>query len=128
MEIVKVIGIGFIAACAALVLRQHRPEMALQVGLAAGILIFFIIIFKLSAVVDLLSSFADRAGVEPRFMGIILKVTGIAYLSEFAAGTCKDAGESAIASKIEMAGKVMIMVMAVPIVGALLDVLLNLIP
>jgi stage III sporulation protein AD len=58
----------------------------------------------------------------------VLKITGIAYISEFGAEICRDAGEGAIASKIEMAGKVIIIALAIPVITSLIDLVLKIMP
>ena len=63
-----------------------------------------------------------------QYFSLLIKITGIAYLSEFATNICKDSGETAIASKVELAGRVIIIAMSVPILGALIDTITNILP
>ena len=83
---------------------------------------------KLSAVIDLLEAYADKAEIKPIYFSAVLKITGIAYIAEFGAEICKDAGEGAIASKIELAGKVIIVMLAAPIITSLLDLIIEVMP
>ena len=128
MEILQIVGIGIVAVVLIVVLKSQRPEMAVMVSIATGIIIFLMIVGKLAIVVELLNGIADRADIDMRYLGTMLKIIGIAYIVEFGAEICKDAGESAIASKIELAGKVVIIFMAVPIITSLLDLILKVMP
>jgi stage III sporulation protein AD len=128
LDILQVVGIGIIATIIIVILKTWKPEAAIQVSIAAGVAIFMVLAGKLSAIIELLGKYAEKAGVGTVYFGILLKIIGVAYIAEFGAEVCKDAGESAIASKIELAGKVAILVLAVPIVTSLLDLIINLMP
>jgi stage III sporulation protein AD len=78
-------------------------------------------------VIEVLKYFASKTNIDLLYFTTILKVIAIAYITEFGAQVCKDAGESAIASKIEFGGKVLIMIMAIPILAALMDIITKLI-
>jgi len=117
-----------VATVIALLLKAHRPEMALQISLVTGIIIFLVILGKITAVVDLLSSYAEKVNIDMVYINTLLKIVGIAYIAEFGAEVCRDAGEGAIASKVELAGKVIIVVMAVPIITSLLDLIISILP
>ena len=79
-------------------------------------------------IITLIRSISEKAGINGEFLKIILKITGIAILAEFAVSVCKDSGESAIASKIEMGSKVIIISMSIPIISSLLELMLNILP
>ena len=128
MEILQIVGLGIIATIIITVLKAQRPEIALQVSILTGVVIFILIANKLSAVISLLSSYSRRTNIDMSYLTVLLKIIGIAYISEFGAEVCKDAGETAIASKIELAGKVTIIILAVPIVTSLLDLLIKIMP
>lgn len=128
MEIVQIIGIAFVSVFIIVLLKQYRPEFVIHISILAGIIIFLMLMPKLSAVIELLNNFTDKLGVNSQFFGILLKITGIAYLSEFAINICKDSGESAIASKVELGAKVIIIAMSIPILGSVLETILNILP
>jgi stage III sporulation protein AD len=111
----------------AVILREEKPEIALQVSIVTGLIIFVFVITKLSSVLNVLKYFASKTNIDLLYFTIILKVIAIAYITEFGAQVCKDAGEGSIASKIEFGGKVLIMIMAIPILAALMDVITKLI-
>jgi len=128
MQIVQFIGIGLVATIITIVLRRQKPEIAVQVSIITGVVIFMLLASKLSSIVELLEDYANRADIKPVYFTTVLKITGIAYIAEFGAEICKDAGESAIASKIELAGKVIIVALSVPIITSLLDLILKVMP
>ncbi len=128
MDILQIACIGIIAVVLTSIIKVQRPELALQLSIVTGLLIFIIVIVKLSAVIDFLQTFSKKADIDSTYITILLKIVGIAYIAEFGAEVCKDAGESSVASKIELAGKVTIVVLAVPIISSLLDMVVKLMP
>ncbi|MDF2520629.1 MAG: spoIIIAD [Clostridia bacterium] len=126
MDIMRIVMIGIIATILAVILREQKPEIALQVSIVTGLMIFIFVITKLNSVIAVMKYFASKTNIDLLYFTTILKVIAIAYITEFGVQVCKDAGEGSIASKIEFAGKVLIMVMAVPIVAALFDVITKL--
>ena len=83
---------------------------------------------KLSGIINLLQNLSTKASVNSTFLTLLIKITGIALLSEFAVSICKDSGESAIASKIEIGSKIIIISMSIPIISSLLEVILKVLP
>ena len=128
MDIVKIIGIGLTAAIIIIILKQYKPEFTIYVSLIAGTIILFMVMDKLNGVVNILQALANKTGVGSSFLGILLKITGIAILTEFAVSICKDSGETAIASKIDLGGKIIIISISIPIITALLELIINILP
>lgn len=128
MEIFRIVGIGLIATILSIILKQQKPEIAIQISIATGVIIFIFIATRLTAVLEVLNMLAGKIDIDLIYITTIFKIVGIAYVSEFGAQVCRDAGESAIASKIEFAGKILIMVLAIPILIALLNLVVRLIP
>lgn len=128
MEIIKIIGIALIALIIIILLKQYKPEFVLYVNLIAGALILFLVIDELTGIVKLIQSIADKASINSQFLSILLKITGIAFLSEFAVSICKDSGEAAIASKVELGSKIIIISMSIPIISTLLEIILKILP
>ena len=128
MDIVKIIGIGLIALIIIVIIKQYKPEFAIYVSLGAGILIFALIATKMSGIIDILKSLASKTAINSDFLVLLIKITGIAILTEFAVSVCKDSGESAIASKIDLGGKVIIMSMSIPIMSSLLETIIKILP
>lgn len=128
MSIMQVVAIAVVAAILILVIRQEKPELAFQVSLAAGLIIFVLIVWKVVDVINVLERLAARADLNMVFLGTLMRIIGIAYIAEFGTQICKDAGQSALAFKVELAGKLLILVLAVPIITTILDTVSRLLP
>lgn len=128
MEIFQIVGLALIAAVLAVLLKNQKPEIAIQISIAAGVVIFLLMAFRISAVVTLLQNLANKINIDIIYLSTVLKIIGIAYVTTFGAEVCRDAGESAIASKVEFAGKILIMILAVPILMAVLETILRIMP
>ena len=128
MEIIQIIGIAIVALIIVIILKQHRPEFAIYVSIITGILIIALVMDKLGGVINLLQDLSNRANINSKFLGLLLKITGIAFLAEFAVSICNDAGEGAIANKIEIGSKIIIIAMSIPIISSLLEVIVKILP
>ncbi|WZL71449.1 stage III sporulation protein AD [Clostridiaceae bacterium 35-E11] len=128
MEIFKIVGIGLVATILSVVLKNQKPEISLQISIVTGLIIFIFVIAKLNSVLEVLNIVAKKVDLDLVYITTIFKIVGIAYVSEFGAQVCRDAGETAIASKIEFAGKILIMVLAIPILVALLNLVVEIMP
>ena len=93
-EVIKIVGIGFMALIIAVILKQYRPEYAIYVSIIAGVLILFLAMDKITGIINLLKSISDKTYINKQFLGILLKITGIAIIAEFAVSICSDAGEN----------------------------------
>lgn len=128
MEIMQLVGLGLVAAVMAVTIRHNKPELAMLLSVATGIMIFLAVLGKIGAVIDVLKELSERASLNMVYLGTLLKIVGIAYIADFGAQICRDAGEGAIGAKIEFAAKILVLVLAVPIVAAVLQSLLKLVP
>ena len=127
-EIIKIIGISLTALVIIIILKQYKPEYAIYASIIAGIIILFFAMDKISGIVNLLQSISDKTYINKTFLSILLKITGIAFITEFAVSICSDAGEKAIASKIEIGSKVIIVTMSIPIITSLLELIIEILP
>lgn len=121
MDIFKIIIISLISVALCLILKQTKPELAMLTGLITVIMILLFALNYVGQVVTLIKDLANKAGMPLEIITIILKIIGISYIVEFASNVCKDAGESAIASKIEFAGKCIILTIGMTIIGNFVD-------
>ena len=128
MEIVKIVGIGISAIIIAIILKQYKPEFSIYISLIAGIIILSLVIDKLSSIMSLLTNLANKTNINNSFLILLLKITGISILAEFAISICKDSGETAIANKVDLGGKVLIVSMSVPIISSMLETILRILP
>ena len=127
-DVIKIIGIGLLALIIIVILKQYKPEFAIYVSMIAGVLILILAIQKLTGIINLLQSLANKTYINKSFLSILLKITGIAFITEFAVSICSDAGEKAIASKIEIGSKVIIIAMSIPIITSLLELVIEILP
>lgn len=128
MDIIKIIGIAFIAVIIIVILKQYRPEFAIYASIIAGVLILTLASGTLSGIIDMIKSISSKTNINSEFLVILIKITGIAILTEFAVSICKDSEESAIASKVDIGGKIIIISMSIPIINALIDTVVKILP
>ena len=127
MEVVKIVGVAIFAVIMIIILKSYRPEMALILSIVTGIGIMLYAIYKMTPVVNVLNDLVNKSGINTEFLMIIIKVIGIAYIVEFGKNICVDAGQTSIATKLEMAGKVIIVVLTIPLSSSLVNVLTGLV-
>lgn len=126
--VARLVGAALIAAMLLSLVRQTHRSFAVPLSLAAAVAIFLFILPDLVQVVRLIQGYALRGGVDPAFLGVVLKVLGIAYLTEFASGICRDAGEAALSQRVELGGKILIFLLAIPVLNAVMALVLRLTP
>ncbi|EKY26992.1 stage III sporulation protein AD [Clostridium celatum] len=125
MEIIKVVGFAFAAVFIYLLLKDKKSDVAFYVLVVAGILIFMYMIGQLGEVINFIDDIASKANINTVYIEIVFKILAIAYITSFCSEICKDAGASTIASKVEFSGKIMILALAIPILMAVLDSILQ---
>ena len=128
MGIVKIIRIAIVSLIIIILLKQYKREFAIYISLLTGVLILILVMDKLTGIINLIDSIVSKSNINTEFITLLIKITGIAFLSEFAVSICKDSGEAAIASKIEIGSKIIIISMAIPILSSLLELILELLP
>ena len=121
----KLYGIGLIALILIIILKQYKPEFAIYVSLIAGALILLLVFSKISGIIELINNLSSNISINKEFITLIIKMTGIAILTEFTVSICKDSGEAAIANKVDMGGKVIMISMSIPIIAGLLETILK---
>ena len=126
-EFIKIVAIGLISLVTIIIIKQYKPEFAIYISIITGLIIIYMVINRLEGIINLLKSISNKSGINNQFLELLLKITGIAFLAEFAINLCKDVGENAIASKIEIGSKVVIVSMSIPIISCLLEVITKLI-
>lgn len=124
-EIIKVVAFAFIALFIVLIFKDRRDDIAMMVSIIVGVLIFLFMFSKLTTVLSLLEQLALKANIDYIYLSIIFKILAIAYLSSFCSEICRDAKQENIASKVEFSGKILILVLAMPILMAVLQSILK---
>ncbi len=127
MNIVAIIGIGVVGAVLSQLIKQYKPEYGLFVSLGTGILIVGLVVIYVSPILTGLQEFVDRSGMDRQYGAILIKSLGICYITQVACESCSDAGETAIASKIELAGKISVVLLALPLFEAIAKIAFQLI-
>ena len=125
---IKIVSIGIIGALLTLVLRQLRPELAMLCALITGAVLVFSIIDQAALLLAKLAEISARFETDAGIFSTMLKITGVAYIAEFGVQACRDAGENAIASKVELGGKVVMLGLCVPVVMNLLELFSAVLP
>lgn len=127
MDIFSIIAIGIIGSLICILLKQYKPEYAVILALCCGVLIFGLIILMLSPIFDNVKILLSSSGINLEYSKIIVKSLGICYIAQLASDTCKDAGQTTIASKIELAGKASILILCLPLFERLSSIAISLI-
>lgn len=127
-ETLRMAGFACSAAMIAFALRSAHRQAGAAAALAAGLMLFFAAVTHLRQAVDTLQALSRRAGVGDGTVTLLLKLTSMAYLTEFAAQACRDAGEEGLAAKAALCGKTLLMLETLPLIGQIGDLALSLVP
>ena len=128
MGIVQILAVGILAAVLAITIKKQNPEMAILITFAAAVLIFLMVIPLLTEAVTIFNHIGNLAAGTGAYIGLALRIIGVAYMAELGSATCTDAGETAIAAKIDMAARLIIMIMAMPVLLDILQIITGLLP
>lgn len=115
MNIVAICLIGIVSAFLSVMLKKYNPEYSLVIGISAGVLILGIIFSNITGIIARVHQLLKATNLPLEYIEILFKALGICFLTQFASDTCKDAGETALSSKIETAGKLMILIVSLPL-------------
>ncbi len=121
MDIISVAAIAILAAFLAVVVKQYKPEYALAVSLVASAIVLLGVVSVVIPVISELRNMMDDVAIDYRYITVLIKAVGICYITQFASDTCKDAGQTAISNKIELAGRIAICLSALPLYKDLLS-------
>ncbi|MBA2879013.1 stage III sporulation protein AD [Anoxybacillus kamchatkensis] len=124
----QIVGLGLIATFLVTILNEHKSNISLLLTVFVGTVIFLFLIDRIQDIFRMVQTLANEAHVQTVYVETILKIIGIAYIAEFGAQISKDAGQGAIAGKIELGGKILILAMAIPILTALIETILSFLP
>lgn len=121
------VGILLCAALLSAVLRSQRPELAICLGLAAGALVLVLLLSEIAPLLSAVRRMMQSGGLSAEWLGVVLKAAGVCLLTQLAADTCRDAGETALAGKAELAGRVLLLLLAIPLYERILSLVTQLI-
>lgn len=128
MDVIKIIGIGFLTLIIAIIIKEYRKEYYIYVVLIGGALILISSLDTIKSIVSFINELSYNTKYDNQFITLLLKLTGISILIEYAVSVCKDAGENGIASKIDFGGKIILISMSIPVISVALEALMNLLP
>jgi stage III sporulation protein AD len=128
MEVLQIVGIGFVTCIAALLLKQIKPELAVLVAMCGGILLLLMTVNYLTEVVGVFNIIVQKTGLSSGIFSIIIKMIGLGYLIEFTANLCQDAGMGGLGDKVLLAGKLMIFTMSLPVIYNIIEIVVELLP
>ncbi len=123
MNIVQLSILAVVGVLLALVIKKERPEYGIMLSIVVCICIFFSILGRMTVLIDAVERMRALANMDAAYLQIVLKMIGITYVAEFSVNLCKDAGYTTIASQIEMFSKISILLLALPIIEALLNLI-----
>ena len=127
MNILTVVGMGLTGALLGIVIKQYKPEFSVYISLTVGIIILAMLMGLISPVLDTITQLTEAVNLNDIYGKVLLKSLAVCYITQLASDCCSDAGERAIASKIEMAGKIAIVVISLPLFQSLVNVVTGLI-
>lgn len=122
-EMVRIAGIALVGVVLSAILREIRPEFVIYAVMATIAVIFFFIFNQLQGILRFLQTVSGEITYGKTYFSILLKVLTVSYLTDFTAQLCRDAGEGAIGTKLELAGKVVIFYLSIPILTAILTLI-----
>ncbi len=126
MDLFKIIGLGILISIVVVITKQIKPELGVAVMLAGSTLMLIYILNSFTGVISSFNQIVNQTGINQELFSIIIKIIGVGYLIEFAADICRDSGNSAIAEKVILGGKVIIFMLAMPIITSLFNIILEL--
>lgn len=115
-------GAAIIAAAISVLIKQYKPEYSLAVNLGAGVIILLFVLVSAAPIISELRSLIGQTGVNAEYIVILLKALGICFVTQLAADICRDSGAASIASKVETAGKVAVLLSALPLFERILGI------
>lgn len=121
MNVVTVALLCIVGLMPAIILKSVKSEYAVFISIGIAIVVFAMILTKMTAITGTLNTFSTYINIDGKYITILLKMTGVTYIAEFAASICKDAGYNAVSSQIELFAKLSVLVISLPVITALLD-------
>ena len=127
MNVVGIAGLALCAAVIAAMLRRYHQEYAVLLSIAAGVVILLELFANIAPALGQIKTLLSTSGLSADYALILLKTLGVCFLAQFAADSCRDAGENALASKVELAGKISIVVLSLPLFEKIAETAVSLI-
>lgn len=119
LSIVQLVILAVIGMLAALSCRKHHVEFSALISIGICLLLMFFMVQAFDGLVAFIQQLAGAVNLE--YVGVLLKLIGVAYICEFASGLCRDAGYQAISGQIETAGRVTMLLLTIPVMEAIIE-------
>ncbi len=128
MELLKIIGVGILISFIIVIVKQIKPELAVATLICGSVVMLLFVLQYFTDVITYLQTIVQKTGIDNQLFSIVLKIVAVGYLVEFGASVCNDSGNSSIGDKVILGGKLLILVLSLPILTSLLDIVIGLIP
>ncbi|GAA4065995.1 stage III sporulation protein AD [Amphibacillus indicireducens] len=128
MSLVQIILIGVVATMLITLIKSYQPTFALILLIVTSLFLFYFILIPLGEIIDLIRTLFNRFRLDTIYLETVFQVIGIAYLTELGSQLTNDAGLNSIASKIELVGKISILFVSIPVLTAIIETIIHLIP
>ncbi|MBQ9557456.1 MAG: hypothetical protein IJU94_02505 [Clostridia bacterium] len=115
MNIYSVAALGVIGALICVLLKQYRPELAMLAGIGVSVLILSGAVDVALDAISFFRELAEASGMTALSIRTLLKCAGVCFVTEFASETCRDAGENALASRVETFGRLAAFAVSIPL-------------
>jgi stage III sporulation protein AD len=125
VDILFFLGFTLVSLVFITILRREYEEYAILLTIIVGTLIVLRLIGRLTELISAFTYLAKKAQINADYLALIFRVMGVAYVAGFGGQICRDANENTLALKLEMAGKIIILFMAVPVMVAILEMVLR---
>ncbi len=115
-----------LCALLAVVVKEQRPDIAMLISVIGGVIILFYAVNYVSEAVSVFKLLMDKSNIDSDLLSVVLKIIGIGYITEFSASVCEDSGNKSLGDKIQFGGKILILVISLPLLGAVIDMIRSL--
>ncbi|MBQ2676608.1 MAG: stage III sporulation protein AD [Clostridia bacterium] len=126
MSMTVIIGFSIISAALIVLIKQYKPEFAVPLSVIATAIVLILTIVQSTDIITLIDQMTSQTSIDKGSIKLLIKALGICYITQLAADTCKDSGETSLASRVELAGKITVAVMSLPLITNVLDIIAKL--
>ncbi len=126
MEIIRISAIGIITAFCVLILKESKSEMAMLLGIVGSTFIIFMLLDYISGIFNVIKNLTQRVGINADLLKLVFKVMGIGFITEFSADIIEESGSKSLATKVVIAGKIIIFAISLPVIISLFDLIAEL--
>lgn len=115
MNIMALVAVAMVATIISVMIKKYNPEYSVVISIVAGVFILYMVLSEISPTINKINSLISSSKISLEHAKVLFKALGVCFLVQFAVDSCNDAGESALASKLELAGKVVVIGLSLPL-------------